>query len=138
MPSPADIKRELEAQKPMLKEQTEKEIPTWDTDNDGELNIDEFKEMIDSQAKDMAEKREQSPTPQPDIPGVWGKSVLASEDKTKVEDYERALNAVFEDYDEDENDTLSVAELVEYGIDQTLVMMGLEDTEGEEENNSEE
>ncbi|MDE0093365.1 MAG: hypothetical protein OXO49_02555 [Gammaproteobacteria bacterium] len=134
MPSPAEMKQMMEAQKPMMKQETEREMKAWDKNEDGELNKDEFKEMINSQAKDMAEMMAQFSgmpgAPAPELPDIFQKSVDVADDaenETKVAEFDKALTAVFDEYDEDDNDMLSADELTEYGFDQTLAMMGMDD-----------
>ncbi|MDE0646439.1 MAG: hypothetical protein OXH84_09455 [Gammaproteobacteria bacterium] len=134
MPSPADMKRMMEAQKPMMKQETKREIKVWDKNEDGELNKDEFKEMINSEAKEMADMMAQFSgmpgAPDPELPDILQKSVDAADDaenETKVAEFDKAITAVFDEYDEDDNDMLSADELTEYGFDQALAMMGLDD-----------
>ncbi|MYF53231.1 MAG: hypothetical protein F4039_07100 [Gammaproteobacteria bacterium] len=134
MPSPAEMKQMMEAQKPMMKQETEREMKAWDKNEDGELNKDEFKEMINSQAKDMAEMMAQFSgmpgAPAPELPDILQKSVDVADDaenETKVAEFDKAITAVFDEYDEDDNDMLSADEITEYGFDQTLAMMGMDD-----------
>lgn len=139
MPSPAEMKQMMEAQKPMMKQETERQMKAWDKNEDGELNKDEFKEMINSQAKDMAETMAQFSgmpgAPAPELPDILQKSVDVADDaenETKVAEFDKAITAVFDEYDEDDNDMLSADELTEYGFDQTLAMMGMDDDSDED------
>lgn len=134
MPSPAEIKRQMEAMKPQMVKEAKQEIKAWDKNQDGELNEDEFKEMINSEAKEMADMMAQFSgmpgAPAPELPDIFQKAVDVADDaenETKVAEFDKAITAVFDEYDEDDNDMLSAEEFTEYGFDQTLAMMGMDD-----------
>ena len=138
MPTPAEMKQMMQAQKPMLKDEAKREISTWDKNEDGELNMNEFKEMIDSSAEDMSEAMSSGMgmggiSMQMDLPELFEKAVAAMEDETKATEYEKVLKADFETFDEDDSDNLSVDELVEFQISIALTMMGLDEDSDEGE-----
>ena len=147
MPSHAEMKQLMEAQKPGLKQRTESEMKAWDKNEDGKLNEDELKEMINSEAKEMAERtaHHSNLTGVPGaLPEIFQKSVDAADDaynETKVAEFEKAITTVFDDYDKDDNDLLSADELTEYRFDQALAMMGMDadsDDDDSEDADSEE
>jgi len=134
MPSPAEMKQMMEADKPMMKKQAEQEIKAWDKNEDGELNNNEFKEMINSEAKETADMMAQFSgmpgAPAAELPDIMQKSVDAAEDaenEDKVAEFDKAITAIIDEYDEDDNDMLSAEELTEWQFDEMLAMMGMDD-----------
>ena len=144
MPSPAEMKQMMEAEKPRMKQQTEQDMKPYDKNQDGELNENEFTEMINSEAKEMSEAMAQFSgmpgAPPAELPDLFQKSVDAADDaenKTKVAEFEKAITAIIDEYDEDDNDMLSAAELTEYAIDQALAMLGMDDDSDDDDSEAE-
>ncbi|MCY3627274.1 MAG: hypothetical protein F4039_07105 [Gammaproteobacteria bacterium] len=146
--SPDELKQMLETTRPTMKQKSEQDIKAVDKNQDGELNIEECREMINSAAKEMADGMEQFTTISMSdvLPDIYQKAIDAAEDtenKIKADEFDKALEAFIDNYDADENDMLSADELTEWRFDFALAMMGLEDesddeTEGAEDANSEE
>ena len=136
MPSPAEMK-------PVIKQENEREVKVWDKNKDGELNEDEFTEMVNSLAINQVFVQSQFNVIDPalrKLPDILQKSVDAADDadnQKKVAEFEKAITAVFDEYDEDDNDMLSVDELTEYELDQRLAIWGMDDDSEDDDSEAE-
>lgn len=144
MPSPAEMKQMMEAEKPRMKQQAESEMKPYDKNKDGELNKNEFTEMINSEAKEIADMMTQFKgmpgAPAAELPDILQKSVDAADDaenETKVAEFDKAITAVIDEYDEDDNDMLSADELTEWRFDEMLAIMGMDDDADEDDSEAE-
>ncbi len=129
MPSEEEMKEMMKAEAEAAAKQSMEE---YDEDEDDSLSLDEFTKMVDAGEAEMGQAAEMMPAL---------KKLLGPEEETDEEKAER-MKKMFEGADGDDDDSMSMEEIVDFQVeimDKTMkLMMGQDIDDDEDESDDEE